>query len=192
MRVLSQSGRRWLGAALFAVALPLPVGRGRAAEIDQLQVDAHGRQFDVAFRLAGAFTEEVEEVIASGLPVTFHHTIRAYHRRTAWIDQLVAEKVITTTVNFDTLTKQYHMSRSVDDQLVDTLLTDKPAEMKSWMTVIEKIDLPRDSESEPLDRYYVKVKSEIQKRFVFFFIPWDFETPWMRSAVIRPDGALKP
>jgi hypothetical protein len=64
--------------------------------------------------------------------------------------------------------------------------------MKSWMTVIEKIDLPRDSESEPLDRYYVKVKSEIQKRFVFFFIPWDFETPWMRSAVIRPDGALKP
>lgn len=181
---------RWVGTALLLVALPL--GRGRAAEIEQLQVEPAAGQFRVAFRLAGAFTEEVEEVMASGLPVTFHHTLRAYRRRTGWFDRVVGEREVTTTVNFDTLTKQYRMSRSVDGQLVDTLLTDKADEMKAWMTVFERIDLPCDEGSQPLDRFYVKVKSEIQKRFVFFFIPWDLETAWTKSAVIQRDGSLEP
>jgi hypothetical protein len=27
---------------------------------------------------------------------------------------------------------------------------------------------------------YLRVKSRVQKRFVFFFIPWNFETSWAR------------
>ncbi len=181
---------RWVGTALLLSTLPL--GRGGAAEIDQLQVAAQPGHLSVNFRLAGAFTPEVEEVMNSGLPVAFHHTIRAYRRRAGWLDRLVAERRVTTTVNFDTLTKQYRISRSVDEQLVDTLLTDKPEEMSGWMTRIERVDLPLEGETAPLERYYVKVKSEIQNRFVFFFIPWDFETAWTRSVVIQRDGALQP
>lgn len=188
--MLASSLHRWVGTALILVSLPL--GRGRAAEIDNLRVEARNGQFDVSFRLDGAFTAEVEEVLASGLPVTFHHTIRAYRRRPGWLDRLVAEKTVTTTVNFDTLTQQYRISRSVDGQLVETRVTDKPEEMKNWMTVIERLDVPSQDDGKPIDRYYVKVKSEIQKRFVFFFIPWDFETAWTKSAEIQRDAALQP
>jgi hypothetical protein len=190
--VLEDFLRRWLTGALILIILPLPFGRGRSAEIDQLQVALEDGHLSVGFTVSGAFTEEVEEVIASGLPVTFHHILRAYRRRTAWVDQRVAEKIVTTSVTFDTLTKQYSVSRSVDGQMVDTLVTDKAEDMKSWMTVFEKIDLPCENAVEMLDRFYVKVKSEIQNRFVFFFIPWDFETDWTKSSLIQDDEPHRP
>jgi len=190
--VLEDSLRRWLRGALILIILPLPFGRGRAAQIDQLHVALNGGQLHVDFRVSGAFTDEVEEVIASGLPVTFHHVLRAYRRRPAWVDQRIAEKIITTSVTYDTLTKQYSVSRTVDGQMVGTLVTDKADDMKTWMTLFENIELPCEQAVEALDHYYVKVKSEIQNRFVFFFIPWDFETAWTRSSLIESYEANRP
>ena len=184
--------RRWLGGALILIILPLPFGRGREAQIDQLRVALNDGILSVDFRVSGAFTEEVEEVIASGLPVTFHHILRAYRRRTAWVDQRFSEKVVTTSVTFDTLTKQYRVSRTVNGQMVDTLVTDKAEDMKNWMTVFEKIPLPSEDPVQTLDRLYVKVKSEIQSRFVFFFIPWDFETEWTKSDLVEDDERIQP
>lgn len=190
MSLFRKSLQRWAGTALVLTALP--AGSVRGAEIEQLQVRTGEQSFQVDFRLTGAFTQEVEELLASGLPITFQHTVRALRRRATWLDRLVAERVITTTANFDTLTKQYRMSRAVDGQMVDTLLTDKPEEMKTWMTAIERVELPWEGKVQPVDRCYVKVKSEIQKRFVFFFIPWDFETAWVRSAEIELHEPVKP
>ncbi|MEE9218081.1 MAG: DUF4390 domain-containing protein [Acidobacteriota bacterium] len=184
--------RRWFSSALIVVILPLPFGLGRSAKIDHLQVEAQSRQLSINFRVSGAFTDEVEEIIASGLPVTFHHTVRAYRRRAGWFDQRVAETVVTTSAAFDTLTKQYSVSRTVDGQMVDTLVTDKAEDMRNWMTVIDGILLSCEHDTEPLERYYVKVKSEIQNRFVFFFIPWDFETDWAKSTLIQPHETLEP
>ncbi|MCZ6777737.1 MAG: DUF4390 domain-containing protein [Acidobacteriota bacterium] len=184
--------RRWLGGALILIILPLPLGRGRGVQIDQLQVALSEGAISVDFRVSGAFTEEVEEVIASGLPVTFHHVLRAYRRRTVWVDQRLSEKLVTTSVTFDILTKQYRVSRTVNGQMVDTLVTDKAEDMKNWMTVFEKIPLPSENPVETLDRLYVKVKSEIQNRFVFFFIPWDFETEWAKSDLIQDDEPIQP
>ena len=186
----NKSPQHWL-AALFILA-GVSAGVGRAAEIAELKVEPHEGQFRVAFHLDGAFTPDVEELLGSGLPVTFQHTLRAYRRRATWLDRLVSGRTVTTTANFDTLTKQYRLSRAVDQQMADTLLTDKPEEMKAWMTTIEGVDLPAEAGSEAHDRYYVRVKSEIQKRFVFFFIPWDFETAWTRSALIDRNGTLQP
>lgn len=184
--------RRCLGGALILIILPLPFGRGREAQIDQLHVALNDGTLSVDFRVLGAFTGEVEEVIASGLPVTFHHMLRAYRRRAAWIDERVSEKLVTTSVTFDTLTKQYRVSRTIDGQMVDTLVTDKAEDMKNWMTVFEKISLSSEDPVETLDRLYVKVKSEIQNRFVFFFIPWDFETEWTKSDLIQDDEPIQP
>jgi hypothetical protein len=190
--VHNRSPKRWSWPAVAALLLLLPQGASRAAGIDALKVDLHDGQFRVSFHLDGAFTPDVEELLSSGLPISFRHTLRAYRRRATWLDRLVSQKAVTTTAHFDTLTKQYRLSRSVDEQMADTRLTDKPEEMKTWMTLIEGVDLPVEAAGEPQDRYYIRVKSEIQKRFVFFFIPWDFETAWTRSALIDRNGALQP
>lgn len=181
---------RWVGTALLLASFA--TGEDLAAEIEALHAQNSDRVLRVAFRLSGAFTPEVEEVLASGLPITFRHTVRAYRRRAAWLDRLLSEQRVEATAQLDTLTKQYRLSRAVDGQMVDTRLTDKPEVMRAWMTVAEGLELPWPAEAEPGDVVYVKVKSEIQKRFVFFFIPWDFETPWARSAPVPADHGVQP
>jgi hypothetical protein len=188
--VFSTTPQRWVGSALLAVALAS--GRPLAAGIEALEVRSRERLFSVAFHLSEAFTPEVEEVLASGLPITFSHTLRAYRRRAAWLDRLLAEQRVDTTAQLDTLTRQYRLSRAIDGQMVDTRLTDKPEEMKAWMTTFEGIELPWQGEVGKADLLYVKVKSEIQKRFVFFFIPWDLETSWARSAPVAAEHAFQP
>jgi hypothetical protein len=188
--VSAAAPHRWLGTALLLVSLAS--GWDLAAEIGALQVSNSDRRFRVAFRLNGAFTPEVEEVLASGLPITFRHTLRAYRRRAAWLDRLISEQRVDTTAQLDTLTRQYRLSRAVDGQMVDTRLTDKPEEMKAWMTSVEGLELPWQGNVDPADLLYVKVKSEIQKRFVFFFIPWDFETSWARSAPLAAEHVVQP
>jgi hypothetical protein len=187
--VFAATPYRWIGIAVLAASLAS--GRGLAAEIEKVQVESGAHLFRVGFRLRGAFTPEVEEVLASGLPVTFRHTLRAYRRRAAWLDRLLAEQRVDTTAQLDTLTRQYRLSRAIEGQMVDTRLTDKPEEMKIWMTAVEAIELPWQGNAEPTDLLYVKVKSEIQKRFVFFFIPWDFETSWARSTPIAAEHDVR-
>jgi len=150
------------------------------AVIRGLQVENAPHDLFVTFKLDGAFTREILEQIESGLPVTFSHYVEILNRRPAWFDSTVVKKVISSTVTFDTLTHQYRLNRSVNGEMMDTVVSDREGEMERFMTSVERLRL-----CDPLDlagdrALYLRVKSRVQKRFVFFFIPWDFETSWAR------------
>jgi hypothetical protein len=158
------------------------------AEILGLQVENQPHDLLVSFNLQGAFTGEVREQIDSGLPVTFNHYVEVMHRRAAWFDGTLVRKVISTTVSYDTLTRQYRLTRSINDEAVETAVSDKADEMERFMTSVSRLRLcdPVDLRGDtPL---YLRVKSRVQKRFVFFFIPWNFETSWARVKLTVPEG----
>lgn len=150
------------------------------AEIRDLHVENTPHDLLASFVLWGGFSPEILEQIDSGLPVTFNHYVEINKRRPVWFDSTMVKKVISATVTYDTLTRQYRLSRSVNGEVVETEVSDKRSEMEMFMTSVERLrlcdpsDLPSD---EPL---YIRVKSRVQKRFVLFFIPWDFETSWAR------------
>lgn len=156
------------------------------AEIRDLQVRNNPNDIFISFLLDGAFTDEIREQIDSGLPVTFRHYVEIIQKRTAWFDRTLVRKVISSTVAYDTLTRQYRLTRSVDGEVMDTSVTERREEMERFMAGVERQRLC-DPEVLPGDTHLsLRVKSRMRRRFVLFFLPWNFETSWARIGLTLP------
>ena len=173
------------GLLLLSFLSPAVVS-AREAEVTDLRTDLSGDRYLVTFRIDGAFPEEVEERIASGLETRFRHRIRVYRKRTGWFDKVLWETVATTTVNYDSLTSQYTLTRFLDGQLRDTSFTGDPEEMRRWMTVLEGIPVGGIEDLAGEGKYFVRVKSNLRSRFFLFFIPVNWNTKWEMIPLLQP------
>jgi hypothetical protein len=68
----------------------------------------------------------------------------------------------------------------VDGEVERSSTTDKPEEMRRWMTEVQGIPLGPVSGFTPAEDFSVRVKSNLQPRFVLLFIPWNRDTAWVR------------
>ena len=171
-----------VGLALPASAVE-PSGPARLsgdASVASLTTDTTEHDLYASFSLRDAFTEDVREKIATGLPVTFTYYLEVARRRPFWFDKVLLRKTVTTTVTFDTLTHQYTLSKSVNDEVTESSVAVNEYEMMRWMTNLERVRLadPTTLGGADDDSLYIRVKSRLQKRFILFFIPWDVETGW--------------
>ena len=192
--------RSAVSSLLFGAMLGAPIsiasrgeeGLSPGAVIHGLQVENAPHDLFVSFSLIGAFTREIRDQIESGLPVTFNHYVEVLNRRPAWFDATLVRKMISATVTFDTLTRQYRLNRSVNGEIMETVVTDKMSDMERFMSSVDRLRL-----CDPLDlagdrSLYLRVKSRVQKRFVLFFIPWDFETSWAKVRLNIGEPAPSP
>lgn len=172
-----------VAAAGSMTSVPADERPAEGAEIRDLYVENRPGDLYATFALYGAFTPEIREQIESGLPVTFNHYVEVRRRRAAWFDGTLVKKTVSATVTYDTLTRQFRLSRSVNGDVIETTVSDKTAGMEDFMTRVERLRLC-DPEELPGNRpLYLRVKSRVQKRFVFIFIPWNFDTSWARIQI---------
>ncbi|HKY33766.1 MAG TPA: DUF4390 domain-containing protein [Candidatus Polarisedimenticolia bacterium] len=172
------AGSLWLdGAPLHPAGGPASVG--------SIETSATAHDLYASFSVRDAFDEDVRERLASGLPVEFTHYVEVARRRALWFDKTVLRKTITTTVTFDTLTRQYSLSKKVNDEVAETSVAVNEADMERWMTRLDQVRLGDPALMEGLEEgsLYIRVKSRLVRRFVLLFIPWDVETGWERVKV---------
>ena len=162
---------------------------GTRAAIGSLTTDSTPHDLFASFTVTGAFDEEAREKLSSGLPLEFVHVIEVARRRALWFDKTLLRKTISTTVTFDTLTRQYSMSKKVNDEVAETSVAMHEPEVEKWMTCFEKIRLgdPARLDEARDGALYVRVRSMLQKRFVLFFVPWDVQTGWEKVTLRLPD-----
>lgn len=168
-----------LGVLVFAaVALADALIEGSASSRDDQVIT-------VSFRVANAFTPEMERAILSGIPHTFTFYFEIYRVITAWPDLRIYHWQVRRTVHYDTLKKTFSVDLGDGNPPKHT---DNLIEAKKWM--VEFTDLPV-AVTTSLDRsnaHYLRVKAELDPvklplmlNKVFFFINlWSFETPWHR------------
>src|SRR5712692_7993386 len=93
------------------------VGAGvfvRAAEIQRIVPMVRDDKVLVSFELADAYTDDVREAIASGLRTTFTYDVELRMSVAAWVDRTIALAVVSTTDQYDNLTRRHSLSRLVD------------------------------------------------------------------------------
>lgn len=168
-------------AALLIASTALAADEGEVA-LAGLRVDTTAHDLHVSFSVDGAFTREIRERIDSGLPVTFRYDLEVNRRRALWFDKTLVRKTVTTTVTYDTLSRQYSLARRVNDEVAETSVAVTESDMERWMTRLDRIRLADPSllEHDPGDTLYVRVKSLLQRRFILFFIPSSTGTGWER------------
>jgi len=159
--------RLWGALALVLIGAP--------ALADGIKITPLVREGNVlvSFEVPNGFTEDVRAAIYSGLQTTFIYTVELRTPAAMWIDRKIATVVISNTVQYDNLSRRHNISRLVDGRLEDTRVTENEAEVREWMTRLDKLPLFKTSQLEPNREYYVRVYARARPRTGA--LPWPFE-----------------
>ncbi len=130
--------------------------------------------------------DEMLDNIASGLETAIDYRVEVLRQRRFWPDETTAQHRLQASVKYDSLSRQYSLVLRVDGEVRRSSTTDKPEEMKRWLTEIGGIPLGPVSGFMPPEDFSVRVKSDLRPRFVLFFIPWNRDTSWERIPLTPP------
>lgn len=127
----------------------------------------------VSFKLAEAFTDELESAVHSGLTISFIYQVDLKRSSTLWFDRTIASAVVTATVRYDLLMRKYHVSRMVDGRIERAETTDREDVVREWLTTdFDKMPLFQSVPLEMNAEYYVRVRAHTSPRNAAFLWPW--------------------
>ena len=132
----------------------------------------------------GAFTQEMEEAIKSGVLASFTFMIDLHRTRGLWFDKEMADLTITHTIKYNSLRKEYSVSRSWDRNSPVVVQSFDTA--KKLMTEIDSLKVVPLKLLEKGKQYQIRAKAKLSGitlpyylHYVLFFLSlWDFETDW--------------
>jgi hypothetical protein len=126
----------------------------------------------ISFNLGDGYTDEVREAIKSGLRTTFTYTVDLRAQAPAWLDRTVASAVVTTSVQYDNLTRRHTVVRTIDGRVEEAQVVEDPGVVRQLVTTVDRIALFRTVRLEPNREYYVRVRVEVRPRNAAFVWPW--------------------
>lgn len=126
----------------------------------------------VSCLLADGYTADVHDVIQSGLKTTFTYTVELRLKVPVWVDRVVETATVTTTVQFDNLTRRHSISRYLDGRVEDAQVTEDEAVVRAWLTAFDKLPLFKTSRLEANREYYVVVRAAARPNSNVPFWPW--------------------
>jgi hypothetical protein len=164
------------GIALVAT-LERPI---RAADTVDLQVRslAKDKSVFVSFTLTNGFTEELRAAIRAGLPATITYEVELRRGGLLWFDRTLATTTVRATARYDNLTRQHHLSRTIDGRGEEPRLTEDEALVRDWMTEFRQLPLFSTAQLEANTEYYVRVRARTRPRVNWYlFWPWEHGAP---------------
>jgi hypothetical protein len=148
--------RRCLSYVLAAVAAGATLSAGESLRIVPIVND---RDVLVSFELADAYTNDIRDAIASGLRTTFTYDVGLRMVASLWVDRTLVTVAVSTSDDYDNLTKRHILTRTVDGHVVATLVTDDDAVVRRWLTTFDRLPLCRTSVLDPEREYYVRISA---------------------------------
>ena len=157
-------------AGLVCLCLAAPVAAQDDMRIVPLIRDGHVL---VSWELADGYTDDVRDFIQSGLQTTFSYTVELRMRVPAWVDKTLDSAVVSTTVEFDNLTRRHTVSRLLDGRVEDSHVIEDEGQVRKLLTTFDKLPLFRTAKLEPNRDYYVLVRAKARPHNGAIFWPWD-------------------
>ena len=171
---------------MVGTAQPYPCqARSGSARMANIIVTNSADDLLLYFTVKDAFPEKIKSTIESGVPATFSFFTKLYRIRRFWPDKLIADQVVTHTLKYDNLRKEFLIDRSWDDA-TQPLSTRSFEEAKRLMVDIDNLVVAPLQILDKGKRYQVRVKAKLSQltlpfylHYVLFFVSlWDFETDW--------------
>jgi hypothetical protein len=148
--------RRWLSYVIALFAGSASVFSKESLRIIPILNDD---EVLVSFELADAYTANVREAISSGLRTTFTYYLDLRMPASFWMDRSIMTAVVSTTDQYDNLTRRHILTRTLDGQVVETLVTEDESIVGRWLTTFARMPLCRTSRLEPGREYYVRISA---------------------------------
>jgi hypothetical protein len=132
----------------------------------------------------GAFRDNMKQAIMNGVPASFSFYVMLFRDRGFWMDEKITDMDVTHTMKYDSLKKEYTVTRSWEPKSpVTTKSFEEAQKLMSEIKGMHVVSLARLTKG---TQYQIKAKAELSKitlplylHYVLFFMSlWDFETDW--------------
>jgi hypothetical protein len=133
----------------------------------------------VTFELTDGFTEQVKDAIQSGLKTTFTYNVELRLDVPAWVDRTIATAVVTNSVEYDNLTRQATLVRTLDGRVEKADVTNDDDLVREWMTTFHRLPLFKTGVLEANREYYVRVVATARPTNGVLLWPWGSGTSGM-------------
>lgn len=118
----------------------------------------------VSFSLDGGLTDEMKAVVQSGLRTVFTYSVELKLKVPAWVDRTVASVVVSTSVDYDNLTRRHTISQSLDGRVAESFVVEDPAQVAQMVTRFDRLPLFDTKVLEANREYYVQVRADARPR----------------------------
>lgn len=155
--------------AIVLSAFILEAGGPRGVDVTAVARD--GRIY-VSSTVTEGVLDDLEEAIQSGLTATIVYEAELRKPVSMWFDPAIGAATVSVSVQHDTLTRRYQLSRSVDGRLDDSRVSEDKNDVKRFVTTFDRLPLFSTADLEPNVEYYVRVRVYTRPRVTWFFLPW--------------------
>ena len=148
--------RRWFWCVMAVVA-----GTASALAKESLRIVpiVNDNEVLVSFELADAYTNDVRDAISSGLRTTFTYDLDLRMVAPLWVDRSVATVVVSTSDQYDNLTRRHILTRTVDGRVEETLVTEDDSVVGRWLTTFSRLPLCQTSRLDSGREYYLRISA---------------------------------
>ncbi len=160
----------------LALGLAMSLLGGLFAAGDEIQVTSLTRDsaIYVSFTFARGFTDDMRAALRSGLQTTIAYDIELRREVPVWFDRTVASVTVTASAQYDNLTRQHQLMRTVDGRSEEPRVTADEEEVRAWLTTLERMPLFKTAGLEPNTEYYIQVRARSKPRTSWFLF-WPFD-----------------
>ena len=150
--------------AFALIAVTATVGQAQSqAQTLRVRPLVKDGQVLVTFALDGGLTDEMKAVVQSGLRTVFTYTVELKLKAPAWVDRTVASVVLSTSVDYDNLTRRHTVSQSRNGRVEQSVVLEDPAQVAQMVTNFDRLAL-FDTKLEPNREYYILVRADARPR----------------------------
>jgi hypothetical protein len=141
----------------------------QAAESLRIVPFVHEGEVLITVEIKDLDAKEVREVISSGLRTTFTYDIELRMVVPGWVDRTVATSVIALSDQYDNLTRQHRLSKTIDGRVAEAVVTVDEADAHRWLTTLTREPLCDTRKLDPNRDYYVRISTRERPRGTSLF-----------------------
>jgi len=173
--------RSLLVTSLFLLAT---AAYGADPAIDVLAARSVNHQVSVRFTMGHAFArQETVQGLQSGVPTTLTYIVEIFRDRPRWFDEGIGRCRIEIIATYNSLTREYLLNYRRDHKLVRSETFSDLASLEKAMTTVDEPNL-FDIGKRPPYKLKVRVKADLMRGWLLYFIPWEFSTRWKAARVM--------
>ena len=183
-----------LTTAMLAWFALSAVAWAESPSLVNIGVGTKGKAVVMHARLVDGFTDSIQEAIESGVAMTFTYQIELRQESAVLRDSLVSSNTVQHTIKYDSLKKVYRFSE-FGKGVKRKIITRNKENYQKRMLTLENIPIASIRRLDPSERYYIRVKADIETdrlwfpfNYLFFFLPFnDFNASWAESSPLSID-----
>lgn len=183
-----------LTTAMLAWFALSAVAWAESPSLVNIGVGTKGKTVVMHARLVDGFTDSIQEAIESGVAMTFTYQIELRQESAVLRDSLVSSNTVQHTIKYDSLKKVYRFSE-FGKGVKRKIITRNKENYQKRMLTLENIPIASIRRLDPSERYYIRVKADIETdrlwfpfNYLFFFLPFnDFNASWAESSPLSID-----